>query len=95
MKLHQEVFRRKSFDDLMVFVKMPQIVHLRPHIAGTVCDLEVEALVADALVDIAWREGKSIDELCTEILVRYAPGLPLSSGVRTFTLNYFRNIAVV
>jgi hypothetical protein len=93
MKLAERAVVRRSRKDLVSLVKMPELVCLRPVVAGVAFDIEVEGFVADALADIARREGKSLDELCTDIHTRYTPGLPLASGVRAYTLNYYRAIA--
>lgn len=91
MTLSKRSAARQEIGDLLALVKNPEVVLMHPTVAGVEFDVEVERYVADALVEIAGREGKSIDELCTEIHFRYTPGLPLSMGVRAYTLNYYRN----
>ncbi|WP_035690581.1 ribbon-helix-helix domain-containing protein [Azospirillum halopraeferens] len=56
--------------------------------------VRLESAIWAGLIDIGEREGRSIDDLCVEISDAWS-GLPLSTGIRVFVLNYFRGGADV
>lgn len=91
MKLLERPAVSQNMSDMLALMKKPEVVRFHPTVAGVAFDIEVEGYVADVLAEIAGREGKSIDDLCTEIHYHYTPGLPLSTGVRAYALNYYRN----
>ncbi|MGQ9368493.1 ribbon-helix-helix domain-containing protein [Azospirillum sp. A39] len=58
-------------------------------LGGQRVSVRLEASIWDGLIDIGERQAKAVEELCAEIEARRA-GIPLSTAIRVFVLQYFR-----
>jgi predicted DNA-binding ribbon-helix-helix protein len=60
---------------------------------GNRTSVRLEPEIWESLLEISQREKLTIHQICSLVASRIAPGQPLTSSLRVFTLVYFRQAA--
>ena len=68
---------------------MSSLINRNVTVAGRRTSVRLESAMWDALSEIARREGRTINEICTRVDKRRKEST-LTSGLRVYILNYFR-----
>ncbi len=71
---------------------MSSLINRNVTVAGRRTSIRLAAAMWDALSEIAGREERTINIICTRIDKRRKE-LTLTSGLRVYSLNYFRRAA--
>ncbi|MBP2294531.1 ribbon-helix-helix domain-containing protein [Azospirillum rugosum] len=91
MKMDRRIPRSlDEMADLSSLAAPPTVVSRSVTVGGRRTSLRLESTVWDGLKDIAQRESRSIEALCTDIDRGRSAGIPFATSVRVYVLNYFR-----
>jgi predicted DNA-binding ribbon-helix-helix protein len=71
---------------------MSSLINRNVTVAGRRTSIRLEAAMWDALSEIAEREERTINAICTRVDKRRKEST-LTSGLRVYILNYFRRAA--
>ncbi|MFP6742907.1 MAG: ribbon-helix-helix domain-containing protein [Alphaproteobacteria bacterium] len=71
---------------------MSSLINRNVTVAGRRTSIRLEAAMWDALSEIAEREERAINAICTRVDKRRKEST-LTSGLRVYILNYFRRAA--
>ena len=73
-------------------VGLSSLINQNVVVAGRRTSVRLEAAMWDALREIGHREGRSVHEVCTEVAAQRRES-SLTSGLRSYILNYYREAA--
>lgn len=91
MKLQKTTVQEPGVPPSLVsLVTWPALVTRHLTIVGRRRSVCMEAEIWDSLEEIAQRESRSVADICTQVASERVGGMPLSSALRTYALNYFR-----
>lgn len=92
MKMDRRIPRSlDQMADLSSLAVPPAVVSRSVNVGGRRASLRLEATIWDGMKEVAEREGKTVEALCTEIHGSRTDGIPFATSVRVFVLNYFRS----
>lgn len=91
MKMDRRIPRSlDEMADLSSLSAPPTVVSRSVTVAGRRASLRLEATIWDGLKEIAQTDGKTLNDLCSEIHEGRTDGIPFATSVRVYVLNYFR-----
>lgn len=91
MKMDRRIPRSlDQMADLSSLAAPPMVVSRSVMVGGRRASLRLEVMIWDGLKEIAQRNGKTLESLCTEIYDNRTEGIPFATSVRVYVLNHFR-----
>ena len=81
---------RSGLPRLAALMAAPLMAERSIVLAGRRARLRLETEVWNGLDEVARRQGRPVADLCGELDDARDDGVPLSSAIRTFVLDYFR-----
>lgn len=91
MLIQKKAFRGMSDAiDLNALMAWPEVATRTIPLPDRRAKLRLEAVIWSGLDDIAREQHRPIEELCRDVDVSRAPHMSLTSAIRNFVLDYYR-----